>query len=439
MAIPLRMKFVSVTSPIGVDSQDGFDVFALGSTGDTWTHSTLTFTKTTHGLTPGAGQIFYVSSASAGNAGWYTVASFTTNTIVMTALVAGVDIGSDQTDIVTSTGAYLTIDKAITTGVAVAGDKIFVRSGTDYSEDAVIDVAGTQAAQIIVEGYTTTPGDNGQATMSGTTSCLTTTLGAGTNTYTVFKNFIFTGCSGAGVSLANCRSMTFKRCTAHGNSGSGFFVPNTGASFELCTSHTNGSVTSDHGFHATTSAAFVGCSAYGNSGNGLIFAQAIVYGCEVYNNGTSGTKLAQIKTSDATGNVIIGCTGDGNSVNNTLGIWFAGSPRSLTAVNNIIYNCDGTSGVGMEWGVDLGEVAISRNNLANSNTLNYVLADTFSGEVTGAPDFGTGYKLNSSSPAKAAGTDAGDVVNDVSYVDIGAHQRQEPVIAKKLIGGGLAG
>ena len=60
--------------------------------------------------------------------------------------------------------------------------------------------------------------------------------------------------------------------------------------------------------------------------------------------------------------------------------------------------------------------------------------DAMSSWMTGAPAFTNeatdDYTLASGSPAKAAGFDAAEVLGNTSYVDIGAHQRQEA-------GGGL--
>ena len=73
---------------------------------------------------------------------------------------------------------------------------------------------------------------------------------------------------------------------------------------------------------------------------------------------------------------------------------------------------------------------ISRNNLVNSNTSDYVNTSTFTGEQTGAPQFtGEGsqvYTLASGSPAKGAGFDESQLEGDSSGMDIGARQRIEP-------------
>jgi len=197
MAIPTEMYFVSNASPTGNDGNDGFDVLALGSTGDTWTHATLTLTSTGHGLSPSAGEIMYISSANAGNAGWYTVASNDSNDIVMTALVAGVDIGSDQTDIATSTGALLTIDAGCNKIDAV-GNKLWMKGGTSYTERADIDTAGTSIAPMVFEGYTTIPGDGGRITIDGSGSNsygIGQTITSG-QAYLVVKNVRVTNSSG---------------------------------------------------------------------------------------------------------------------------------------------------------------------------------------------------------------------------------------------------
>ncbi len=438
MAIPTEMYFVSVTSPVGIDTNDGFDVFGLNSTGDTWTHATLTLTSTSHGLSPAVGEIMYISSASAGNAGWYTIASNDANDIVMTALVAGVDIGSDQTDIVTSDGAWLTINKAMDT--VTAGDKVWVRGGTDYGEIVEIHTVGTNIAPIIWEGYTTIPGDDGTFEIDGASTranCLISDLSSSTSTYNVFKNMICTGATDNGINL-NLRAMVFKRCTIHTNTDIGVSISNSNNSIDECIIHSNGSGINDVGLIFGTLGSITNCEIYGNYGTGATQTSGVIYNCVSYNNGNAANKSANLRMIENTGMWFIGNTTDGRSINNITGIWYDGSAlRQVVMMNNIAYNHDGTNGIGIEWDLAMGETAVSRNNLVNSNAADYDLAETFVGEVTGAPDFvddaNGDYILNSGSPAKAAGVDAGDAVNDVSYTDIGAQQRQEPA------GGGAPG
>jgi len=99
--------------------------------------------------------------------------------------------GNDADDGLSEANAFLTIDKAMNT--VAAGDKVFVKGDGTYSEDAVIDTVGTKTTPIVFEGYTTTTGDNGKATMSATTNCISTALGA---IFYLFLNFKFEDGSG---------------------------------------------------------------------------------------------------------------------------------------------------------------------------------------------------------------------------------------------------
>lgn len=324
-------------------------------------------------------------------------------------------LGND-TNAGTSEGAgnaWATIDKAMNT--VTGTDVVHVKASATYGETATIDTAGSQAGGIRFEGYTSTPGDGGQATIDGASTranCLATTLASNTNTYYVFKNFIFTGATGDGVSLGNCRSVAFKNCIAHSNGGEGFLCNNSACTFFLCTAYSNGNAATEYGFHVGVSGALVACQAYSNYSGGILAAGVAHIAVLAYNNGQSGTSGYNIRDSGATSVVVANCTIDGNSVNNQTGIDLNGSVRSLVCVNNIIYGCDGTSGVGMSWGAAIGQLAVSENNLVNGNTTNYSNAQTNSGEVTSAPQFtteGSDYSLQSGSPAVDAGVDAGDL------------------------------
>lgn len=340
---------------------------------------------------------------------------------------SGANNGTSWTD------AWTSLATAMLAANVAPGDVLLV-SGT-FNETASITEAGGQTSPVVVQGDDKSGGAgagvaadftiDGQSTRA---NCLTTTLGANTNTYYVFKNMICTGATGWGVGLANCRAVTIKKSRFHANAGGGAQLTNSGCATEECQADGNGNATTEFGIHLGTAGVSLGDTAFNNSGHGISCNGAVLHPL-AYNNGTAGVQLAQVVIVATTGGVALNVTADGNSLNNAVGVQFSASIRTACVVNCIMYNCDGTAGIGMKWGANLGETAISRNNLVNSNLANYSSAATYSGEKTGAPQFTNvgvdDYTLASGSPAKAAGTDAGDVVNGSAFMDIGAHQREE--------------
>lgn len=317
-------------------------------------------------------------------------------------------------------GSWATIDRAM--NVVAAGDKVWVKATADYVNSAAIDTAGTNTAPIVFEGYTSTTGDGGKATIDGTdntlASCLTTTLGLNTGGYYAFKNFVFRDCTSHGVALINLQRLTFKNCIARDNGGGGF-QGRLYLNCYNCVAFGNGS---PGGFYGFSTSYFHSCVAYANTGYGIKNgAGGLEANCLCFDNSTYDIHDTGIAP------VILGCTVDGDDATRTItGIQCnAGSFDGGVFVNNIVYDCN----LGMYWWNTNGERTVSEYNLFNDNATDYSSAGTFSGEVTTAPQFtnevGDDYTLASGSPAKAAGVDAGDPVNGTSYVDIGAHQRQE--------------
>ncbi len=429
----------------GSDSNDGLDNIGVGLTVADWTESTLTLVETSHGYTFAAGDVINVTAGTGVTTGLYEVVSSTANNIVLkgTSTLPGVGNATDfaagdlsNSDIVSATGPWVTIDKAMNTlGV---GDKAWVRSGTSYTETATIDTGGSAGSSSVYEGYTTTLGDEGRCVIDGAS-----TRANGINTalsvaYHVFKNIEIKGCTGNGFSVGAADFGTFKNCYCHNNGASGF-VADDAWNFEGCISESNSSL----GFDADNNSLLVGCYSHSNSGKGIEIAWGCVLNCVIHNNAGTGIDLRAV-TNKNTAGVVGNCTladSDGASGN---GIDISSASTSAWTVFNTIIDDQVT---GLRSGQDIGERSLSFNNLLFSNsTADYANATTHTGEVTSDPLFTDGgnddYTLGSSSPAKAAGVDAGEIINAVSYIDIGAHQRQEPAGGgggMRLVNGGLVG
>ncbi len=345
----------------------------------------------------------------------------------------GAGDGSSWTD------AWTTIDAAMNdVTTRGAGPHTYLVTAGPYAESPTIDTAGTATAPITFQGDDASGGSGVGAVEVITidaTSITNGLTGPGSNfdLFYVFKNFIFDNADNHGVSLGSNDVVTFKNCTFSNNGNKGV-LGRQSFSFERCSSTGNSGI----GFDMGSVSFAVGCVASGNTRGFILTAGGIAH-CLCFNN----TEEAFEFTSNTNSiRFIVNCTVDGNGDASDSGIEMAGLITHGVVANCIIYDCL----VGLTMGQNVGELHISMNNLLNANGTRYNNAATFTGEVTDAPLFtteGSDYSLQSGSPAKAAGFDAGELIGDgTSYVDIGAIQRQEPTGgggATRLVNGVLAG
>ena len=285
--------------------------------------------------------------------------------------------------------AFTTIDAGMNI-IATAGTgphTVYVKASGTYSETPVIDTVGTTTAPITFEGYTTSTGDNGKVTVSGTTNCLTSTLGAA---FYIFKNFIFTGSSSDCVSMGNTDKIAWINCEFNNSGGDGVFCDNDHI-FLNCVAHGNAAF----GIDADIDNKFIGCVFYSNT-----FADVVSSGaaCYAYKCVCYGAATGDALRLDSFANVIA-CTLDGEGTGNrAIG---GGSAANAGVIDNILY--DWTTAVDMSATPDWEFVACY--NLLNSNTTDYETVKGMMGygDVTSAPAFtdeaGDDYRPSSSSPA----------------------------------------
>lgn len=327
----------------------------------------------------------------------------------MTTYFVDMAVGAD-TNAGTSAGsgnAWKTVDKAMNT--VAAGDKVWVKGSANYTELATIDTVGTITAPVVFEGYTTTTGDGGQATITGSSTranCLADSTAADTRLYYVFKNFHFTAATAEGV-LSDGQNLTFKNCKFSTNATIGLSCRGL-VGCEKCefSSNTTNGCTVASGDNIG-GGIFVGCTFYSNGGSGLrcIAASSVVVGCVFFSNAADNMQLGANGCFFA----VINCTVDGDGKDSDTGLLINGTSYQGTVVNTVLYDC--TTGYDGQ-GTNRGEATISRNNLVNANTTAYSSGATFTGELTSAPTFvnevaGADYHPDTGSPLKAAGFDGG--------------------------------
>ena len=322
--------------------------------------------------------------------------------------------GSDADDGLSEANAFLTLDKAMNT--VAAGDKVWVKADGDYTETATIDTVGTGASWIVFEGYTSSTGDGGKATIDGASTRangITTTLGA---MYYRFENFIIKSHTGNGFNAAVADLLVLVNCEFNLNGARGLEVDNA----LLCV-NCSATDNSTDGFGGDGGLVFVNCTAHSNTGDGFDTDTGgiTLYNCRSSSNGLTGLRG---KGSSAFGAAsMFSCTVDGDGKVTDDGFKAASDDFPIALVNTIFYDCvDGIDGASAP------HVAsqIGLNNLLNNNTANYANWNPTSTDVTGAPSFtdeaNQDYTLGSGSAAKDAGADNSG--SSSPGMDIGAHQ-----------------
>lgn len=295
--------------------------------------------------------------------------------------------------------AFTTLDAGFSEATLGAGDKIWVKAGS-YTEDAVIDTAGAIGNHIVVEGYTTSTGDGGKATITGTTNCISCSIAS---IYYTFKNLILTGASSHGADMgASTGDRThWYNCEFNSNGGDGF-------AGDISHTFVNCEFTSNTGDGADLGSAniFIGCIFASNSGLGVNssgssngFYKNVIYG-------TGDTDSCAVFTGAT---LVAGNTIDGEN-SATYGLDF-GSDTQVVIVDNIVYDC--ATAINNSSLYDYGSFA--GYNLLNSNTTDYANTGEMTGvnDVSGAPAFtdeaNDDYTLGASSPAIDAGIQPGGV------------------------------
>lgn len=374
----------------------------------------------------------------------------------MTVYYVDVLNGSDAASGLSELLAWETLEKAANT--VAAGDKVWVENtGTYEAEDGsssavmAIDTVGGYSTPVVFEAYDATPGDGGIVEIDGTTNtldyCITATV-SGTSCY-VFKGFVFTGATGSGVNITNLSYNFFENCSFENNGGAGF-VGNVGNKFLNCRFYANGNAGINHGSYGM---AVISSVFHGNGSYAIYCLAGWAIHTLFYNNGPGGLGATCWWDFSVWPDGLVNCTIDGENKASHIGLYApsVSGAAGVSLVNTIIYDC----GTGANCSVSVPDFHAVRNNLYASVVTPRTNFPTGVGDVVDAADpftasGGRDYTLHNTSAAKEAGVDAGycaafwdsyDAADNppdpagepkVSYIDIGAVQREEPT------GGGIS-
>lgn len=406
-------KFVDFTS--GNDSNDGLDNIGVALTTATWTESTFTLTQAGHGYTFATGDVIALTGGTGVTTGVYEVASSTSSTIVLveTSTLPRIGNASDvaagdlaSADITSSDGELKSLDACMNAMVNADDTTFYCRNTATYTGAWSLDTAVSSATQTCTfEGYGTSVGDNSKITSTGVL-----TDAVATRVNYCFKNILFD----AADTLTNCVSfgsyeIMWRNCDFI-NATSNNITTAQANWFWNCTFTGSGG----DGVACGAMGCFFMCTFSDNVLSGIdCGGQLVCFSCIFFSNGGIAADGGPANEHHV---ILINCTIDGDSKDTTTGILKPSSNRGMCAViNTIIYDC----ATGIESHKDERDLFL--NNLMNSNTSDFAgsASDQESTHITSAPDFvneGTDFALNTSSPAKGAGTDQSN------NIDIGAHQ-----------------
>ena len=310
-----------------------------------------------------------------------------------------------------SGNAWQTIQKAANT--ISNGDKVWVKASADYTEQ--VTLATSMSNLTMFEGYSSTIGDNGKATIQGSNSrsyCLSST----SKYHYGWKNFIFEG--------ATTASMQLNTQNAYWWFGNCIFRPGTGS----------GSTAGAN--LASSASAFVNCLFDGFSGNGIEFSGSSpdhFAGCTFSNNGNYGL-LAAFSTVYAikcvfVDNATIGLRGNTNRLdfctfaNNRDGVF---TTATCQANGCIFASHNGATSYGVKHAraykcffydntTDIDGLGVGSYGYDIENT--YLSTDPFTDSASGD------YTILSNSPAYQG---ASFVAGYTDYQDAGALQHADP-------------
>lgn len=423
-------------------------------TGGNWVAATGVFTVAsgnpqTDGVTVGDFASVYADGASAptGFVGRVTARDSTTITVSLTAKsgTAPTDGTGNRTVKVggawkgpTGTSAFpFGFITATLQDASANTARVNFKSGTAYSVTAAM--THSNAGPMVFQGYTSSAGDGGKATIDGGTSGASYVLLTVSAARNHFLDLIFqnNGASGSadGVSVSSGQGV-WQRCVFNSFRGNGVdaiagmvFVEceayscnasnvgtNGGFKFEAaihayrCIAHDNtGNATG--GFVLTASCHLQDCIADTNGKDGFLSTVASgttsLKGCVAYNNTGSGVLLTGNTTSALIDNTLLVSNG-------AYGVSATGTTPYVVLENCAFFSNTSGQTNGINAGYVTGSVTLSADPFTAASTGNFTLDNTAS---EGAACRGAGRGAFTQTQASYTGT--------VGYPDIGAAQHQD--------------
>lgn len=363
--------------------------------------------------------------------------------------VGGAWLGPNGSDIF----PFNTVNRTLASSASIV--RVNMKNDATYSISATLGVTN---GNVLYQGYTTSYGDLGKATIDGGGTAMHVITNNSSH-YNSFADLIVVNSAGSGehAGIYWDKITAVLRCVAHGMRGSGLYGEGFGIVVECeaydcgasnqpywggftggnaaitwvrCYSHDNTQV----GFwFGSSSMRMINCIAADNSGNGVYTEQAnsVITGCDFYNNGNNGVALAANAQAYIENSNFIANGGYGVS-----------GPTTTSPLPLFFANC----GIGAGTAANTsGGIQDLRGSIIQIGTVTYPSNETpwndpANGDFTITLD-----------EAKGAGrgaftqTDSGlSAPNTVGYPDIGAAQHEESAGGGggglKLAGnGGLAG
>lgn len=321
--------------------------------------------------------------------------------------------------------------------------RINMKNNATYSITSAY-TPSTSGSAYTVQGYSSTVGDGGRATISGGTSTNTVLSGLGIGG-TVYADLIFTttfASSSSDLVTAGNQSVTFYRCVFSGSRGNGFnsatagtyvfieceafgnntsntsskagFTNSTPAFYSRCYSHDNTGSNSSGWIVGAGGTMFISCIADTNGKFGISFNTGgptspgfFVSNCDFYNNGSDGINIASADGANywiENSNFI---KNGGAGINNA----------STTTESGYVFNCGYGAGTQANTNADtLGELIKTGTVTYASNVTPWVAPTTgnFSLDTTVTSGLGAGRGAFTETDGTNTGT--------VGYPDIGAAQ-----------------
>jgi len=384
------------------------------STTDAVTNGTTTITSATANFSSAiVGNIIYVTGGTGSiTAAWYQVTTFTNATTILVDRSTGLTTGTGAT--MNIGGALATVNQAVTNMTSASpGMTAYVKGGTAYTRTTTMTLAQTALKFI---GYTTTRGDNGQATITTATNNTSLFTYAGTSEIQ-FQNFIFSstaGTPGSGFINTNASytmSLSFINCQFTGlangitaPSGSGVeFYPLYLQNCYLNANTTGITIASGtNSFVITDSTQFAANTNGINSSSGTNFF--VLRNSIFYNQSSRGVLITSANATVIVQNsAFVGNTSDG------LGMTSGSTATVQVSVINTIFDSNGGYGINfatapflpfLEFNAPRNNTSGSYNNVASTNDIS----------ITASPfvsPSGNNFALNNTASAGAALRGAG--------------------------------